>query len=172
MGGSGGKGRAGEGRLVGVSLLIEALNWWSGGCTSSGLGEAIGLFMQVFDVELLILLVMMLVSKRAAADATGVFILLHEQPDITPQNTKNLVGWMRSWPVPVCRSGRVTDDPVSGPTFPEASSGSRRPAPDIVTRLSTRTSYGRASLRFWESRCSFFPPIIWLVRRRSQALLR
>lgn len=34
--------------------------------------------MQVFDVELLILQVMMLVLKRAAADATGVLILLHE----------------------------------------------------------------------------------------------
>lgn len=59
-------------------MLIEALNWRSGGCTSSGPGEAIGLFMQVFDVELLILQVMMLVLKRAAADATGVLILLHE----------------------------------------------------------------------------------------------
>lgn len=42
---------------------------------------------------------------------------------------------MRSWPVPVCRSGRIADDPVSGPTFPEPSSGGRRPALDIVTRF-------------------------------------
>jgi len=99
-----------------------------------GLLKTLRVFIQGF-VDLFFTQVVMLVSERAAADGIGIFLDLSQRSD-----HEKRVELMRSWPMPVCRSGRITDDHCHGPTFPEPSSDRRS-----HRILSTR----QLSLGFW-----------------------